>query len=272
MARKLNIFLFAALAAVAMLQSSAVATTFFVGDSANWVIPSSPNFYSNWAANKTFKVGDILVFNFVSTQHNVAEVTKANYDACNGASPISIQTSSPVNITLQKTGEHYYICTVGSHCSAGQKLDINVTGASSPAPQPSSPSPSSSPSPVPARTPAPAPKTSSPSPVPAPALTPEPSSTPSPSAASPPPSGTPTSPSPKTSSPSPVPAPALAPEPSSTPSPSTASPPPSGTPTSPSPGDSTTSSPPPPPSNSGANSLGVAGLSATFLSLVALAL
>ncbi|PON54735.1 Blue (type 1) copper protein, binding site [Trema orientale] len=249
MARKLNIILFAALAAVAMLQSSAVATTFFVGDSTNWVIPSSPNFYSNWAANKTFKIGDILVFNFVSTQHNVAEVTKANYDACNGASPISIQTSSPVNITLQKAGEHYYICTVGSHCSAGQKLDINVTGASSPAPQPSSPSPSSSPSPVPARAPAPAPKTSSPSPVPAPALAPEPSSTPSPSTASPPPSGTPTSPSP-----------------------STASPPPSGTPASPSPGDSTTSSPPPPPNNSGANSLGVAGLSATFLSLMALAL
>lgn len=52
--------LFATLAAVALLQSSAVATTYFVGDSSNWAIPSSPNAYSNWAANKTFKVGDIL--------------------------------------------------------------------------------------------------------------------------------------------------------------------------------------------------------------------
>lgn len=60
MARKLNMVLFAALAAVAMLQSSAVATTYIVGDSSNWIIPPSPNTYANWAANKTFRVGDIL--------------------------------------------------------------------------------------------------------------------------------------------------------------------------------------------------------------------
>lgn len=60
MARKLDMVLFAAFAALTILHTSAVATTYFVGDSSNWGIPSSSNAYSNWAANKTFVVGDIL--------------------------------------------------------------------------------------------------------------------------------------------------------------------------------------------------------------------
>lgn len=72
-------------------------------------------------------------------------------------------TTGPANITLQTAGEHYFICSVSGHCISGQKLSINVTGASSPAPQPNSPSPAAS------------------TPVPSPALAPEPSSaTPSP--------------------------------------------------------------------------------------------
>ena len=38
----------------------ASATTYIVGDSANWDLPSSPTTYSDWAANKNFVVGDIL--------------------------------------------------------------------------------------------------------------------------------------------------------------------------------------------------------------------
>ncbi|KAF4398742.1 hypothetical protein G4B88_028105 [Cannabis sativa] len=263
MARKLSMVLFAAFAAVAMFQSSVVATTYTVGDSTSWSIPSSPNAYSTWAAGKSFKVGDILVFNFMSGQHDVAEVTKANYDSCSGTNPISRQTSSPLSITLQKTGGHYYICTVPGHCNAGQKLAINVTGASSPAPQPArspSPTPSSSPSPV--MSPNVAPQPSSPSP--------SSSSSPSPS---PVPVQGPAS-APQSSSPSPVPSSNEAPQPSSS-----ASPPSTGIPTSPSP-DSTTSSPPSPsttgtaspPENSGAGSLSVVGFSATILTVVALAL
>lgn len=111
-------------------------------------------------------------FNFRTGAHDVTQVTKEAYDACNGTNPISHKTTGPANITLNATGEHYYICAVPGHCSAGQKLSINVTGASSPAPQPSSPSPRPA-APTPVTTPAPAPEPSS-------ATTPSPTSSPSP--------------------------------------------------------------------------------------------
>lgn len=109
-----------------------------------------------------FLLTNLAVFNFTNGQHTVAEVTKAAFDACNTGNTIFTLTSSPANVKLNESGEHYYICTVASHCSLGQKLAINVTqkAASSPAPRPSPPPKSS---------PAPEPTSPSPSPAAAPA-------------------------------------------------------------------------------------------------------
>ena len=93
-------------------------------------------------------------FNFTTGAHDVAEVTKAAFTACNGTNPISHETEGPADIDLETAGEHYFICTVGSHCSLGQKLAINVTTNSSTSPTtppsssttPTSPSPSGGPS------------------------------------------------------------------------------------------------------------------------------
>lgn len=108
----------------------------------------------------------------MANQHDVAEVTKSSYDACNGASPISQQNSSPANFTLQTAGEHYYICTFTGHCNANQKLAINVSRASSPAPQPSPGSPAPTPVPAPTLAPQPSPSPSS-SPAPTPVRGPQ---------------------------------------------------------------------------------------------------
>ncbi|KAM1155196.1 hypothetical protein ACFX13_026712 [Malus domestica] len=175
MARNTNMAFFAAVAAAALLMSSAAAaTTYQVGDGLSWVVPpGGAAAYATWAANKTFVVGDTLVFTFTSGSHDVAEVTKPAFDACNVTSPITLHTASPTNITLNSSGEHYYICTFAGHCSAGQKLSINVNGASSPAP---APAPSTTPPPPPpsppASVPAPAPSTSTPTPAASPAPTP----------------------------------------------------------------------------------------------------
>ncbi|KAL6274849.1 hypothetical protein ACE6H2_025541 [Prunus campanulata] len=246
MARNSNVAFFVAMAALALVMNSVgAATTYEVGDALGWIV-APPGTYTTWASNKTFTVGDVLVFKFSSGNHDVAEVTKAAYDSCNATSPISMETNGPANLTLSTSGEHYYICTFPGHCTGGQKLSINVTGTSSPAPAPSTSSPPPSPSPSPpAAVPAPAPSTNSP----------------------PPPASVP-APAPSTSSPPP---PADVP----TPPPSTSTtPPPSGNPSSP----TTPSAPtpegaasPPPPPPSAATSLRVAGLSATFLS-IALAL
>lgn len=116
--------------------------TYTVGDTIGWTIPSNgAAAYTTWASRKSFKVGDVLVFNFQLNAHNVEEVTKEKYDSCNSASPIATFTNPPVRVTLKKTGTHYYICGVAGHCSAGQKLSINVgSGSTSPATSPS-PSP-----------------------------------------------------------------------------------------------------------------------------------
>ncbi|KAL2500710.1 Blue copper protein [Forsythia ovata] len=138
-----------------------------VGDALGWLVPPGGDAaYRTWASTKTFTVGDVLVFNFTTGIHDVAEVNKAGFDSCSGTSPISISTNGPTNITLRSAGEHFFICTIPRHCDAGQKLAINVLASStSPAPQPATPPPETTPSPV--ATPAP-----SPSPVAKPAPSP----------------------------------------------------------------------------------------------------
>ncbi|KAG2698817.1 hypothetical protein I3760_07G166100 [Carya illinoinensis] len=144
MAKRLDIVFLAVIAVAAFLQSSVAQTSHTVGDALGWTIPPpGTTDYSNWAAGKTFAVGDFLVFNYTTGAHDVARVTKANFDACIGSSPISLKTRGPTNKTLSTVGEHYYICTFSTHCSSGQKLAINVSAATSAAPQPSTTSPPS---------------------------------------------------------------------------------------------------------------------------------
>ncbi|KAL9339704.1 hypothetical protein Peur_068719 [Populus x canadensis] len=229
MARGLGMAFLAAIAVAALIHGSAAQSTHTVGDTTGWAIPPSSAFYSTWAASQNFSVDDILVFNFAPNTHDVAKVTKADYDACNTTSPISLEANPPVRITINASGEHYFLCNFPGHCSGGQKLMINVSAASS--------SPSPSPAPQPS-TPAPQPSTPAPQP-----STPTPQSSPAPQPSTPTPA----------SSPSP-------PTPASSPSPPPTTPPSSSPPSPP-----TTTPPTTPPPNS-ATSLGLAGFT-TFLSI-----
>ncbi|XP_049413424.1 cucumber peeling cupredoxin-like [Solanum stenotomum] len=199
---------------LAVLPGNIVAVDHIVGDTTGWTIPSGgPTTYANWASGRTFRVGDTLVFNFATGAHNVAKVTKSAYDSCSSSGPVSPITVGPANITLNSTGTEYFICTVGQHCNAGQKLAINVTTSStttpSPAPSPAT-SPASSPIPNPTRAPTPTPSPSpsagpfGPSPSPSGGAGASPSSAPPPGPVTP---GT-TTPSPTTPSDGLVPPPA----------------------------------------------------------------
>ncbi|KAH1033415.1 hypothetical protein J1N35_045589 [Gossypium stocksii] len=158
MGRRLNTMFLVTFAIAALLQSSLAQRDYVVGDALGWVIPPGPSVYTTWAANKTFTAGDTLVFNFLNGSHDVAKVTKANFDSCNGGNALLLLTNSPANVTLNETGSHYFICGFSGHCGAGQKLAVNVSAAgSSPAPQPSAAPPQgSSPAPLPS-SPSPAP-------------------------------------------------------------------------------------------------------------------
>ncbi|XP_041009193.1 umecyanin-like [Juglans microcarpa x Juglans regia] len=107
---------------------AATAVTHQVGDSTEgWAVPSSTSFYTTWANSQKFSVGDILEFKWTST-HNVLEVTKTEYDDCTGTNGVPSSTS-PVSVNLTNTTARYFICTVGSHCTSGQKLAVTSVAA-----------------------------------------------------------------------------------------------------------------------------------------------
>ncbi|PWA47604.1 cupredoxin, Blue (type 1) copper protein, binding site [Artemisia annua] len=128
------------------LQSTLAQTRHVVGGSLGWTIP--PNgaaTYTTWAASQTFRVGDTLLFNFTTNAHNVLEVSQSAYGPCTVANPILTENNGPATINLTRAGNHYYICAFGTHCQAGQKVMVNVVGASgSTPPAATSPAPSGS--------------------------------------------------------------------------------------------------------------------------------
>ncbi|KAE7998901.1 hypothetical protein FH972_003397 [Carpinus fangiana] len=130
--RLLLVVLLIAAAATVLPRTEAAEHT--VGGSNGWsVFNGAADFYTSWAANNSFAVGDVLVFNFNTGAHDVATVTKDAFDACNKTSANNVTTTGPANITLTTAGDHYFICTIDMHCTGGQKLAINV-GTTPPTP------------------------------------------------------------------------------------------------------------------------------------------
>ncbi|XP_062078094.1 blue copper protein-like [Humulus lupulus] len=113
--------------------------TYFVGEGLGWFVPPGDSlFYAAWAFGKTFYVGDTLVFNFINGTQDVAVVTENVYKNCTKNNTTAVYATSPVNITLETTGQHFFTSTYSKHCELRQKLAINVTGSSTAKPPSSS--------------------------------------------------------------------------------------------------------------------------------------
>ncbi|XP_059433125.1 blue copper protein-like [Corylus avellana] len=124
--------------------SRTVPENYTVGDRMGWIVPPLGEIaYITWAYDKTFIVGDSLVFNFFNGSDDVAVVTKDVYNSCNTSTSLAVYNNSPAAITLKTTGEHYFTSTYNYHCEFGQKLAINVTGSSTGSPPSTPGSPSS---------------------------------------------------------------------------------------------------------------------------------
>ncbi|GFY97038.1 hypothetical protein Acr_11g0013440 [Actinidia rufa] len=151
MERLMNMLLVGVVAAV-MLQCAIAQTVHVVGDNIGWTIPSNgAQGYITWASSKTFVVGDTLIFNFATNAHDLVQVPKASFDTCSDDNEIGNPiTTGPANVTLTSAGDHYYICTFGTHCQAGQKLAITVstTPGAAPPTTPSTPTTPATPSPT----------------------------------------------------------------------------------------------------------------------------
>ncbi|KAF8397996.1 hypothetical protein HHK36_016922 [Tetracentron sinense] len=101
-----------------------------VGDSV-WSIPATPDFYSNWSANRFFQVDDTLVFEFQSEFHNVMQVSRREYDNCTAENPFRDFWVGPAIVPLIQEGVSYFICSIANYCFLGQKLSVAVHHRSS---------------------------------------------------------------------------------------------------------------------------------------------
>ncbi|KDP39673.1 hypothetical protein JCGZ_02693 [Jatropha curcas] len=124
--------LFVAIAPITILAEEHV-----VGDEYGW----TPGFdYQAWAKDKTFQVGDKLVFQYPVGAHNVFKVNGTAFQNCTKPPLQEALTTGNDTIILATPGRKWYICGVGKHCLGGQKLAITVLSQdyawSAPAPSP----------------------------------------------------------------------------------------------------------------------------------------
>ncbi|KAB2030488.1 hypothetical protein ES319_D05G235500v1 [Gossypium barbadense] len=117
-----------------------LAKVYTVGDTPGWTTGVD---YSTWTKDKTFKVGDSLVFNY-PTSHTVDEVSSSDYGTCTVGNAITTDNSGATTVALKTAGTHYFICGVVGHCANGMKLSVKVESGSSAAPSKSPLSSSSS--------------------------------------------------------------------------------------------------------------------------------
>ncbi|XP_057457978.1 uclacyanin 1-like [Lotus japonicus] len=115
------------LSLVATLIKLAMATDHIVGGpNGGWDATSN---LQSWGTSQQFSVGDNLIFQY-QPNHNVIEVTKADYDSCQATSPIQSYSDGATTIPLSSPGKRYFICGAIGHCTQGMKVEIDTLSSS----------------------------------------------------------------------------------------------------------------------------------------------
>ncbi|CAN6457969.1 unnamed protein product [Victoria cruziana] len=137
----------AAVALMAVLINMAECTNHTVGSpTGSWDMSTS---LQAWASFRAFHPGDNLIFRYVAIVHDVVEVPKSDFDACQVTDPIISHNDGYTVIPLTAVGKRYFICGVPGHCSLGMKVEIDTVAPGtrqqplvlSPATQPELPPP-----------------------------------------------------------------------------------------------------------------------------------
>ncbi|XAR55414.1 hypothetical protein NMG60_11035479 [Bertholletia excelsa] len=129
------------LAATAMLVGVAMAVSHTVGGPNGW---DTAGDLQTWSSKQTFTAGDNLVFQY-SANHDVMEVSKADYDSCTTTKPIKMYTGGNTVIALSSPGKRYFTCGTLGHCSQGMKVEIDTLAVASAPPPKANPSAASKP-------------------------------------------------------------------------------------------------------------------------------
>ncbi|KAM1392411.1 hypothetical protein ACFX2I_019990 [Malus domestica] len=96
------------------------AKTYTVGDRGGWTFN-----VAGWPSGKTFRAGDILVFNYGAAAHNVVAVNKAGYQTCNTPGAAKVYQTGRDQIRLAQ-GQNFFICNFPGHCQSGMKIAITA--------------------------------------------------------------------------------------------------------------------------------------------------
>ncbi|KAL6638275.1 hypothetical protein ACP70R_025847 [Stipagrostis hirtigluma subsp. patula] len=99
---------------------AAQAAVFTVGDRGGWTFNSN-----TWTNGKRFKAGDVLVFKYDSTAHNVVAVNAAGYKGCTTPRGAKVYKSGNDRVTLAR-GTNYFICSIPGHCQSGMKIAVTA--------------------------------------------------------------------------------------------------------------------------------------------------
>ncbi|KAF8042463.1 hypothetical protein BT93_A0941 [Corymbia citriodora subsp. variegata] len=127
MARLLPICIVLFLGAVAL---TCEATTYTVGDTSGWDISTD---LDTWASSKTFTVGDVLSFQYPSSD-SVEEVSKDSYDNCSTTNALQTFSNGNTSVPLTRPGPWYFISGNRLYCLGGMKLQLNVAGSQAASP------------------------------------------------------------------------------------------------------------------------------------------
>ncbi|XP_010275468.1 PREDICTED: stellacyanin-like [Nelumbo nucifera] len=98
------------------------ATQYVVGDIAGWDLSAD---LDTWAQDKTFYVGDVLLFQY-SYYHSVVEVNKEDFSGCNVTNMLQTSSNGNTSFVLTSPGERFFVCGNKLYCLGGMKLQINV--------------------------------------------------------------------------------------------------------------------------------------------------
>ncbi|XP_044474729.1 basic blue protein-like isoform X1 [Mangifera indica] len=96
------------------------AATYTVGGAGGWSFN-----VVNWPKGKSFKAGDILVFNYNPTSHNVVAVNRGSYTSCTAPAGAKVFQSGKDRIKLVK-GQNFFLCSFSGHCQSGMKIAVNA--------------------------------------------------------------------------------------------------------------------------------------------------
>nr|2CBP_A Chain A, CUCUMBER BASIC PROTEIN [Cucumis sativus] len=93
---------------------------YVVGGSGGWTFNTE-----SWPKGKRFRAGDILLFNYNPSMHNVVVVNQGGFSTCNTPAGAKVYTSGRDQIKLPK-GQSYFICNFPGHCQSGMKIAVNA--------------------------------------------------------------------------------------------------------------------------------------------------